>query len=102
MSTVTLSYPNVIPVKRGSQIGRMLIVISLILITAAVLVIVVSANTDLVDQAPVSQNSITSIPVPTPPIVEVQPSLSATPVPSFVVESQPSISPVPVPTAPLP
>ena len=52
MSTVTISYPNVIPIRRESQLVRILILWSLVLIAVALLVIVISANTDSIHPAP--------------------------------------------------
>ena len=100
MSTVSLSYPEVIQVRRAPTIGTILILSSLALIAIIALVMVISAaNTD---RAAVSQNSIAPIPVPvaTPLITEIHPVPSGTPSPSSGLASEPSVLPVPVPTPP--
>jgi len=95
MSTITLGYTKAIPIRRESQIGRILILLSLVLIAVAVLVIVVSANADSANQP--SSISPIPVPVPTPAIAVLQLIPSETPAPSSVVGSQPSIVPVPTP-----
>jgi hypothetical protein len=106
MSTTTINYPNVIHVQRSLtiQLIKILIIISLALITSAILVKVSSAPSDSfqADLVPVVQNSITpiSVPVPTPPIAYITPILSKTPAPASMVANEPSAIPVPVPTPP--
>jgi hypothetical protein len=103
MSTASLSYPDVIRVRRVPAIGRSLILSSLVLIAFAILVMVISAaNADLTNRAAISQNSIApiAVPVPTPPITEIQPVPSETPTPSSGLAGGPSVQPVPVPTPP--
>jgi len=106
MSTTTLTYPNVIRIRRALAIGLIviLIVTSLVLITGAMLVIASSPirdtyQADLIPVVNISTNTLSvAVPVPTPPTAEFQPSPSETPAPSSGVESQPSVVPVPVPT----
>ena len=98
MSTVSLSYSNVIRKPRAANMGLILILVSSVLIASAVLVIVISANAELTDRLPVSQNSIAAVPVPTPPTTEIQPVLSGTPVSSSGQTSELSVVAVPVPT----
>ena len=98
MSTISLSYPNAIRKPRASNMGWIFILVSSILIASAVLVIVISANAELTDRLPISQNSIAAVPVPTPPLPEIQPVASGTPVPSSGQTSELSVVAVPVPT----
>jgi hypothetical protein len=102
MSTVTLNYPDVIRVRRVPAIGQVLILSTLALIGIIILLTVISANAHLTNRAAISQNSIApiAVPVPTPPITEIQPVPSATPSPSSGPASEPSVVPVPVPTPP--
>ena len=98
MSTVTISYPNVIREQRVPVNGLVWILVSLVLIASTILVIVISANADLADRVPVPQNSIAVIPVPTPSTAEIQPIPSETPAPFSGQTSEPAIIAVPVPT----
>jgi hypothetical protein len=98
MSTVTLSYPNAVRQQRVPVNRLVLILVSLVLIASTILVIVLSADADLTDRVPVSQNSIAAIPVPTPPTAEVQPIPSETPAPFSEQMSEPPVVAVPVPT----
>ena len=100
MSTISLSYPDVIRVRRAPAIGRTLILSSLALIAITTLVMVISATVDLTGQAAVSESSIVpvAIPVPTLSITESQPVPSETPTPYVGETRQPSVVPVPVPT----
>ena len=106
MSTTTIIYPNVIRVRRSLaiQLIKILIIISLAMIASATLVKVSSAPRDSFQAGlvPVVQNSITpiSIPVPTPPIADIQPISSKTPAPASMVANELSAIPVPVPTPP--
>jgi hypothetical protein len=74
------------------------------LIIGAILVIVSATNTSSSssDQTPLPQNLIahTAVPIPTPPIADVQPIPSETPIPFSGVTSEPSVIPIPVPTPP--
>ena len=100
MSTTTLNYPNVIPVRRASAIGWILILICLALLAGTILGIVSSTTRDAypADRTAISQNTVVSIPVPTPPTAVSQPISSETPAPSSTAASDPNIVPVPVPT----
>ena len=103
MSTVSLSYPDVIRVRRVPAIGLILILSSFVLMAITILAIVISAaNADLAGRAVVSQNSIApiAVAVPTPPAANNQPIPSETPSPFSGLASQPSVLPVPVPTPP--
>jgi hypothetical protein len=103
MSTISMSYPDVIRVRRGSAIGQILILSSFVLIAVIILVAVITAaNADLNNRAAVSQNSIAPIPVlvATPPSTEIQPIPSETPTPFPGETSELSVAPVPVPTPP--
>jgi hypothetical protein len=102
MSTASLSYPEVIRLRRAPAIGRILILSSLVLIAITALVLVTSAHADLPHRATVSQNSISAVavPVPTPPPADVQSAPSETPAPPAELASGPSAVPVPVPTPP--
>ena len=103
MSTVSLSYPEIIRVRHTRAIGQILLLSSLALIAITSLAIVISAaNTERTNRAAVSQNSIApiAVPVPTPPIANTQPIPAGTPSPSSGLASELSVVPVPVPTAP--
>jgi hypothetical protein len=83
MSTITLSYPNVIPAKRTSAIRLILILASLALLAGTILSIVISTTQDTHPANSVSalQNSVVPVPVPTPPPAVIQPIPSETPAP---------------------
>jgi hypothetical protein len=98
MSTVAICYPNTIRERTASNMGLILILMSLALIAGAILVIVVSANAARMDQAPVAQHSIMAVPVPTPPSSEIQPASTGTPALFSGPTSAPSVVAVPVPT----
>jgi hypothetical protein len=100
MSATTLNYPNVIPVRRASAIGWILILTCLALLAVTILSIVSSTTRDAypVGRTAISQNAVIPIPVPTPPTAVIQPIPSETPAPSSTVASDPNIVPVPVPT----
>lgn len=103
MSTVTLTYPDVIRVRRAPAIGRILMLSSFVLVATAVLAVVISAaNADLANRAAISQDSIAPIPVavPTPPTADIQPLPVETPAPPSGLASELSVVPVPVPTPP--
>jgi hypothetical protein len=102
MSTVSVSYPDVIRVRRAPAIGRILILSGFVLIAVTTLVMVTSAHADLTDQPAVSQNSLSPIPVPvpTPANANIQPNPSETPSPSSGLDSGLSVVAVPVPTPP--
>ena len=105
MSTTTLTYPKVIPIRCTLAIGliAILIITSLVLIVGAFLVIVSSTTQDAspVDVIPVAHNTTDSLPVavplPTAPAASAQPLSSETPTP-LTLEIKPSVVPVPVPT----
>jgi hypothetical protein len=73
MSTTTINYPNVIRVRRSLtiQLIKILIIISLALITSAILVKVSLTPSDSfqADLVPVVQNSITPISVLVPSLL---------------------------------
>lgn len=100
MSTITLTYPNVIGSRSSLPFKLLLLTIISILIAGAILVIVSSRNTAPSNRTPVSQNLITpiAVPVPTPPIADIQPISSETPTPFSGETSKPSVVAVPVPT----
>ena len=100
MSTITLSYPNVVPSKRSSNIRLILILACLALLAGAILGIVSSLTRDSHPSEPLSvqQNSAIPVPVPTPPTVVIQPTPSETPAPFSAVTGEPSVVAVPVPT----
>jgi hypothetical protein len=104
MSTTTINYPNVIGVQHSLtiQLIKILIIISLALITNAILVKVSSAssNSFQADMVPVVQNLIMpiSVLVPTPHIAYIQPTPSKTPASASMVANEPSAIPVPAPT----
>lgn len=108
MSTITLIYPNDSHGRRLSAIGliTILVIISLALIGSAILIIVLSPTRDAnpADLMPVVRSSPDSlpvaVPVPTPPIADIQLNLSGTPAPSLGMVQEPSVVPVPVPTPP--
>jgi len=101
MSTASLSYSDVIRVRRVPAIGQILVLSSLVLIAITSLAIVIStANADLASRAAVSQNSVAliAVSVPTPPTANIQAIPSETPAPSSGLASELSVVPVPVPT----
>ena len=106
MSTITLTYPRVIRIRRFWTIGSVaiLLITSLVLIAAVILTIAKSTPTNSFqpDVLPVVRNSIMpiAVPVPTPPIAEFQAIPSKTPIPASAVANEPSIIPVPVATPP--
>jgi hypothetical protein len=103
MSTASLSYPDVLRVRRVPAIGPILILSSFALIAIIILVLMISAaNADLTDRAAVSQNTVAAFPVPVPtaPVTEIQAVPSETPVPFSQPTNEPSIVPVPVPAPP--
>jgi hypothetical protein len=99
MSTITLSYPNVIPAKRTSAIRLILILASLALLAGTILSIVISTTQDTYPANHVSalQNSVVPIPVPTPPPAVIQSIPSETPAPPASGIGQTVVA-VPVPT----
>jgi hypothetical protein len=102
MSTASLNYPEVIRVQHTPALGRILILGSIALIAITVLVMVISAQAELMNRASVTQNLVSAIPVPvpTPPPADIQPAPSETPAPSAGLANGPSVVPVPVPTPP--
>jgi len=106
MSTTTLTYPNAIRVRLALVIGliAILILTSLTLIASSILSALSSTTpyTYQANQIPVVLNSVTAIPVPTPPTVDIQLVTSETPVPVSAVSDELSVVPIPVPTPPSP
>jgi hypothetical protein len=102
MSTASLSYPEVIRVRHTPALGRILILGSIALIAITALVMVTSAQAELMNRASVTQNLVSAIPVPipTPPPADVQPAPSGTPAPYSGIAGEPVVVPVPVPTPP--
>jgi hypothetical protein len=104
MTTCTLLHRRATHVRHVVAIGltTILILISLVLITSAILAIVLSTTKDQdpiqADPIQVVQNSITPAPVPTPPAAKSLPNPSDTPAPVTIGASEPSALPVPVPT----
>jgi hypothetical protein len=103
MSTITLTYPRVIRIRRSRTIGwvAVLLITSFGLIGAAILTTANSTPGDSLqaDVIPILRNSITPIAVPvrTPPIAEIQAIPSKTPIPASAEADEPSIIPVPSP-----
>jgi hypothetical protein len=106
MSTTTLTYPNAIRVRLALVIGliAILILTSLTLIASSILSALSSTTpyTYQANQIPVVLNSVTAIPVPMPPIVDIQLVTSETRVPVSAVSDELSVVPIPVPTPPSP
>src|SRR5262245_44470926 len=106
MSTSTLSHPSHTHLRNMVAIGSTAILIftSVVLIGSAILTTVSSTTTDndaiQADLIPVVQNSITPIPVPTPPMANIYLSPSETPSPAIVGTNERPVLPVPVPTPP--
>jgi hypothetical protein len=103
MSTISLSYPDVTRTQRVPVLGKILILISLVVLMISILILAVSASTgEPTGQAPVSQTAIipSAVPVPAPSSMEMQSGLSITPGLSSEERNEPSVLPVPVPTPP--
>jgi hypothetical protein len=104
MTTCTLPHRRATYVRHVVAIGltTILILISLVLITSAILAIVLSTTKDQdpiqADPIQVVQNSITPAPVPTPSATKSLPNPSDTPAPVTIGASEPSALPVPIPT----
>jgi len=103
MSTVTMNYSEVVPVRRMPSLGMILILSSLVVLATTILSFMISVSSaDLTHRTVVSQNTAApiAIPVPTPASTEMQPVPSATPASQTEKVSEPSVVPVPVPTPP--
>lgn len=105
MSTSTVTYPDVIHVRRALAIGitAILIFTSLAWIAGSILGVLSSTTPDTfqADRIPVVQNSIVPIAVPTPAVADIQPLPSETQVPIPVTAVGSSVVPIAVPTPPL-
>jgi hypothetical protein len=104
MSTISLSQPVVMQVRRVRVLGTVLILSSLVTLAITILVLGISTSKeDPASQAAVSQNSIVSlaVPAPTPAPAEMQSVPAVTAAIHPEATRGPSVVPIPVPVPPL-
>ena len=102
MSTATLTYSEVVRIRRAPAIRQILVLSSLVLIGNTTLMTEISANADLTDRTALSKNSAVGVPVPvqTAPTVTIQPVPSETSTPASDFAGRPTALPVPAATPP--